>query len=100
MPFPSIIVSYNKKGTGYDNVKRFEVSPDSEAIENRGDLSLPVNASSIIGLAAGKIKRHHGVFVLYSQNNTPALMFTSYSDQFDTNIECPEGQYISVTPFT
>ncbi|EQB45598.1 hypothetical protein CGLO_15503 [Colletotrichum gloeosporioides Cg-14] len=88
--FPPIILSYtDDTSLRHANVKHFEVVNDQ--VTNMGDLSLPVNASAIVGMKVGKIKRHTGLFILYEQNDARKLMFSSWTTQFDSPILCPLG---------
>ncbi|KAK4167409.1 hypothetical protein QBC43DRAFT_285840 [Cladorrhinum sp. PSN259] len=95
--FPSIIVNYTNTEKRSDNVKRYEVAHDT--IENQGDLSLPVNAQAIRGIAVGKIKRHTGVFVLFDEGSARSIMFSSWSTIFNSRVVCPpEAGYILALP--
>ena len=81
---------HTKRGSA--NLKRFEVfDANFDAIENKGDLSLPVNAEDVSCYTTGKIKNHEGVFALFKQGNNKGLIFSSYSDQFDSTLTCPQS---------
>ncbi|KAL9624348.1 MAG: hypothetical protein Q9160_001310 [Pyrenula sp. 1 TL-2023] len=95
--FPPIVLNYTDTKRQTDNVKHYEVVNDK--VSNEGDLSLPLNANSIIGMAIGKVKRHTGLFVLFSQNTNTLLMFTSWTFQFDSNMICPPNAgYLATIP--
>jgi hypothetical protein len=89
--FPPIILNYTNLATRSDNVKHYEIVADQ--VTNEGDLSLPLNASSIIGMVIGKIKRHTGVFVLFTQKEQRVLMFSSWTTQFDSTLICPPSEF-------
>ncbi|EUC41746.1 hypothetical protein COCMIDRAFT_29524 [Bipolaris oryzae ATCC 44560] len=95
--FPPIILNYTNAATRSDNVKHYEIVADQ--VTNEGDLSLPLNASSIIGMVVGKIKRHTGVFVLFTQKEQRVLMFSSWTTQFDSTLVCPPNAgYVAALP--
>lgn len=84
------MLNYTDTKRNTDNVKHFEVVND--LVSNEGDLSLPLNATSILGMTLGKIKRHTGLFVLFTQNQNRVLMFSSWTTQFDSTVICPPSE--------
>ena len=74
----------------------FEVLEGFQSLENKGDLSLPVDTSSIKQYSTGRISTRSrtifGIFALYNQGTSPGLIFSAYSTQFDSTILCPKSE--------
>ncbi|KAL8692992.1 MAG: hypothetical protein Q9218_002081 [Villophora microphyllina] len=90
--FPSVILNYVHTVRASANLKRFAISGNSfDVLDNKGDLSLPVNSDDILCYTTGRIRQHEGVFALYKQGSKRGIIFSSYSDQFDSTLICPDG---------